>query len=782
MRRQAMLIAATALLGALAAAAPAAAAETVYGLTAGDSLVTFSSTRPGAVSSPQAISGQGAGESFIGVDVRPATGQLYGVTRAGQNGRLYRIDPVTARATPITTQPFTLNGVDFGVDFNPVPDRLRIVSDTGQNLRLNPNTGNAPTADTSLAFAGSGDPNTGDTPMVGAAAYTNPVPGNPTPTSGPADTLLYDLEAGNDVLVTQDPPNDGVLNTRAPLGIDISTVGGFDIGPAGNLALASATPTGSMRPRLYSINLGAGSSGRAAREIGAIGGSMLDPVKDIAIAQDTFMFAAVTVTNPQAVFQFRSDRPGSRGPARALSGLQPGERVVGIDTRPANGDLLAVTDQSRIYSLDADTGAVSNARMINPSLMGTAFGVDVNPAADRLRVVSDAEQNQRLVPDTGASAVAGGTDKPLAYAADDPGAGTVPDVVGAGYTNSVANAPETLLYVVDAARNALALQDPPNDGVLRSVGTGGLGIGDITSIAGFDIVPGLNTQFGAFQIAGQPTSKLYAVNGASAQTPADQRGQAVQVGDFDALVSGLAALPTERLQLGAPSLAVREADGTVRVPIVRNSTVGDGVTTTVNYATADGSAQDGSDYTATSGSVTFQPGETVKWVSVAVQDDPINEPTESFTVSLSNPTGGVALGSPRTTTVTINDDDPPATAPGNGAPSGMGSFPPKKLKTNVVIIVRDLKLNTLRKRGVRVVVMCNQKCSVTATLKLGGRSLGTVKTRLSKAGFKSEYVKLSTSGRRVVKPFRATRRLTVTATATADGGRDSASASFRAKR
>jgi hypothetical protein len=776
-----MLIAATALLGALAAAAPASAAETVYGLTNGDSLVTFSSSRPGTVSSPQAITGQGSGESFVGIDVRPATGQLYGVTRSGQSGRLYRIDPVTARATPITTQPFTLTGVDFGVDFNPVPDRVRIVSDTGQNLRLNPSTGNAPTADTSLAFA-TGDANAGETPMVGAAAYTNPVPGNPTPTSGPADTLLYDLEAGNDVLVTQDPPNNGTLNTRAPLGIDISTLGGFDIGPAGNLALASATPAGAMRPRLYSINLGAGSAGPAARDIGAIGGSMLDPVKDIAIAQDTFMFAAVTVTNPQAVFQFRSDRPGSRGPARAITGLQAGETIVGIDTRPANGDLLAVTDQSRIYSLDADTGAVSNQRMIAPSLMGTSFGVDVNPAADRLRVVSDAEQNQRLVPDTGVSAIPGGTDKPLAYAAGDPGAGTAPDAVAAGYTNSVASAPETLLYVVDAARNALALQDPPNDGVLRSVGTGGLGIGDITTVAGFDIVPGLNTQFGAFQIAGQATSKLYAVNGASAQTPADQRGQAVQVGDFDALVSGLAFLPTERLQLGAPSLAVREADGTVRVPIVRNSTVGDGVTTTVNYATADGSAKDPADYTATSGSVTFQPGETVKWVSIPVQDDPINEPTESFTVSLSNPTGSVALGSPRAATVRINDDDPPATSSGNGTPSGTGSFPIKKLKTSVMIVVRDLKLRTLRTRGVRVVVMCNQRCSVTATLKYRGRSLGTVKTRLSKAGSKSAYVKLSKSGARAVRSYKTTRRLTVTATATADGGRSTRTASFQAKR
>jgi hypothetical protein len=236
-------IAAAALGLALAGAGTASAAETVYGLTASDKLVTFASDRPGSASTPVAITGLMPGETLAGVDVRPATGQLYGVGKLGTEGRLYRIDPVTGAATRITTTAFTLNGTDFGVDFNPVPDRLRIVSDANQNLRLNPNTGNAPTVDTSLAFAGgSVDPNAGDVPTVGAVAYTNPVPGNPTPTSGPADTLLYDLEAGNDVLATQDPPNNGVLNTRSPLGVDIAP-------SAGSTSARRATLRSRRRPR-----------------------------------------------------------------------------------------------------------------------------------------------------------------------------------------------------------------------------------------------------------------------------------------------------------------------------------------------------------------------------------------------------------------------------------------------------------------------------------------------------------------------------------------------------
>jgi hypothetical protein len=765
-------IAAAALGLALTGAGTASAAETVYGLTAADKLVTFSSDRPGSTSTPVAITGLLAGETLVGVDVRPATGQLYGVGKLGTDGRLYRIDAVTGAATRITTTPFTLTGVDFGVDFNPVPDRLRIVSDADQNLRLNPNTGNAPTNDLAIAFAAT-DPNAADDPAEVAVAYTNPVPGNPTPTSAPADTLLFGLEAGNDVLVTQDPPNNGTLNTRAALGIDIGPVAGLDVGPAGNVALAVTMPAGELRPRLYSINLGAATGGPAARGIGSIGGSAapLDPVKDLAIAQDPFTFAAVTADAPQRIFSFRSDRPDVPGPQQLITGLQPGEVIVGVDTRPATGDLLAVTNASRIYTLDPDTAVASAPRTITPSLSGMAFGVDVNPMADRLRVVSDNEQNQRLNPDTGASAVTGGgTDQPLAYATGDPGFGVVPDVFAAGYTNSVAGAPETLLYVVDAARDALALQSPPNDGTLRSIGTGGLGIGDVTKIGDLDIVPGLDTQLAAFQIAGQATSGLYAVNGASAQAPTDQRGQAVKVGDLGALVRGLAFLPSERIQLGAPAVSTPER-GAVRIALVRNSTDGDGVRTTVSYATSDGTATAGSDYSPASGTVTFEPGETVKTIQVPIADDATPEGTgETFSVALSGPTGGAALGSPRSTTVTIADDD---LAP--------GATPPADRTAPVALLAAgDVRLTTLKARGVRVRALCNEACTIRASLRLGTRTIGRDTGRLSKAGVTTLRLRPTAAGRRSLGK-RRTRTLSIVATATdSAGNRTTVRTTFRA--
>jgi hypothetical protein len=77
-------------------------------------------------------------------------------------------------------------------------------------------------------------------------------------------------------------------------------------------------------------------------------------------------------------------------------------------------------------------------------------------------------------------------------------------------------------------------------------------------------------------------------------------------------------------------------------------------TATVDYATTDGSAKAGQDYTAKSGTVTFGPGETSKQINIAIGADTVRESDEAFTVALSN-ASGAALAAPRTETVTIQD-------------------------------------------------------------------------------------------------------------------------------
>ncbi len=133
MRHRAVLTWIVCIAGCLAATGSAHAAETIYGLTASNKLVTFASDQPGLTSTPLAISGLQAGDDVVGVDFRPATNQLYAV---GSSSRLYLVDTVSAVATQVGSGTFStpLAGTSFGVDFNPVVDRLRIVSNAEQSL------------------------------------------------------------------------------------------------------------------------------------------------------------------------------------------------------------------------------------------------------------------------------------------------------------------------------------------------------------------------------------------------------------------------------------------------------------------------------------------------------------------------------------------------------------------------------------------------------------------------------------------------------------------------
>ena len=78
----------------------------------------------------------------------------------------------------------------------------------------------------------------------------------------------------------------------------------------------------------------------------------------------------------------------------------------------------------------------------------------------------------------------------------------------------------------------------------------------------------------------------------------------------------------------------------------------------VDYATKDGTAAGGADYTAASGTLTFAPGETAKTVSVALLDDSHDEGKETFTLRLSNPQGAYLRKMHREAKGVIRNDDP----------------------------------------------------------------------------------------------------------------------------
>jgi len=247
-----------------------AAAVSLTGLDLQNNLVFFDSSTPGTVAGRVAITGLQTGESLIGIDYRPSTSGLFGV---GTSNRVYSIDTVTGVATSVSSTPFSpgLVGNTFGIDFNPVPDLIRVVSNAGQNARLSPVTGQqaANSPDASLAFA-AGDVNFGHPPNIAAVAYSNNV-------AGATSTTLYGIDPLLNVLVRQGSlnfqagnpntpisPNSGQLFTIGSLGVTLGTnLVGFDIFTQNGVDTAFAT-AGS---NLYNINLDSG----AATLIGRVG-------------------------------------------------------------------------------------------------------------------------------------------------------------------------------------------------------------------------------------------------------------------------------------------------------------------------------------------------------------------------------------------------------------------------------------------------------------------------------------------------------------------------------
>ena len=203
-------------------------AATVYGLTSTNGLIQFDSATPQDITSAFAqIGGLVPNDDLIGIDFRPANGLLYAVGTgggAGGSARTYTIDPLTGVATSVSTLNVSLDGSHFGFDFNPVVDRLRIVSNSDRNMRVNVDTG-ATIVDVPLNYQ-AGDLFFGQNPNIVASAYTNSFP--PSPRTSPL-TDLYGIDSVRNTLVLQAPPNNGTLQTIGLLGVDISQSVGFDI-------------------------------------------------------------------------------------------------------------------------------------------------------------------------------------------------------------------------------------------------------------------------------------------------------------------------------------------------------------------------------------------------------------------------------------------------------------------------------------------------------------------------------------------------------------------------
>jgi hypothetical protein len=204
------------------------------------------------------------GATLVGMDVRPADSKLYGVT---PDGAIVTIDVTSGKWEKKSQISEKLpTGVTFSVDFNPVADRLRLLTSNGVSLRINVEDGKA-TVDGSLKYADA-DANKGTTPQVIAAGYSNSF-------AGTKETALYDIDVANGVLVKQAPPNDGILNTMGKLNVTLSAPVAFDVWSDGKGANVGWLLNNGQ---LFSVDLTSG----AATAMGMVSG-LNGKVSDIAI-------------------------------------------------------------------------------------------------------------------------------------------------------------------------------------------------------------------------------------------------------------------------------------------------------------------------------------------------------------------------------------------------------------------------------------------------------------------------------------------------------------------
>jgi hypothetical protein len=263
------------------------------------------------------VGGLGMGERLIGIDYRPRDQKVYGLVgqydALGNNvgARIITVDPFTGNASPVATvvlgagtppapslaggvatrtgTPVLLQGDRFGLDFNPVVDLLRVVSNAEQNIAIN--TGGRAAGGEAGATridgllnrplsANPNDPGPREINFgINATAYSNN-------RDGAASTTQYTIDSDADLLRIQSSPNSGSQRGDLALFLDLNMNGtqdageafnaladvGFDISGDTDIAYVSSSQVGLPGEGIYTLNLGTG----ALRFIGAVNDDLID--------------------------------------------------------------------------------------------------------------------------------------------------------------------------------------------------------------------------------------------------------------------------------------------------------------------------------------------------------------------------------------------------------------------------------------------------------------------------------------------------------------------------
>jgi Domain of unknown function (DUF4394) len=323
-----------------------------FGLTTTNGLYSFDTATAFTVSDIIPVTGlKAANEQLEGIDFRPADGKLYALGRVSGTSdlRLYTVNTQTGAATQVGNAPLQLDtakvtnpsdlGTNFGLDFNPVVDRLRVVTDTGRNFRVDPNTGLTVDADTATAGVQfDADLNPAGFSVV-ALAYTKNTP-------GAASTTLFGYDFRGEQLVQvggpngTPSPNTGTTTAVGPsglgsaspqnLGLDVRTEGGVDT------AFLSEHSAGGDTTDLYTVNLATGT----ATKVGLLNDGT-DITRDIALTPSTTGTTPTGTTpptgNPTPTGTTTGTPAGTATGTPAGTGTTPSGLPAGTDLTPEVG-------------------------------------------------------------------------------------------------------------------------------------------------------------------------------------------------------------------------------------------------------------------------------------------------------------------------------------------------------------------------------------------------------------------------------------------------------------
>lgn len=240
--------------------------ERLWLVTQSQQLLQVNPTSPTQVLAQKPLTGLADGEQIQGIDYRVAYGVLFAISN---NGQLYTINTATGALSAVG-EPLasgTLQAAQYGFDFNPAADRIRVVNELGQNLRLHPETGALAFTDPDLQYAAS-DRHAGASPAIVAAAYTYNQQDAKITTNYAIDKVLGTLVTQGSVEGTEPmiSPNTGQLFTVGALGITGLQQVSFDISDLNNIALIAVSTATEAASTLYQIDLATG----AAQKLGTL--------------------------------------------------------------------------------------------------------------------------------------------------------------------------------------------------------------------------------------------------------------------------------------------------------------------------------------------------------------------------------------------------------------------------------------------------------------------------------------------------------------------------------